>query len=104
MPGAPAPRQTLTASMTDGTDPPRELRTVAILLTLTESFGKKKSQIANPKSRIPSSNPNHTTLGLGAWDLGFAILHSRGEVLLHGVSDFLGPRRDLALVLTFDHD
>ena len=36
MPGAPAATQTRTASSTDGTLPPRELRTVATLLTLTE--------------------------------------------------------------------
>ncbi len=38
MPGTPASTHTLTASSTDGTVPPRELRTVATLLTLTESF------------------------------------------------------------------
>ncbi len=38
MPGAPAATQVRTASSTDGTRPPRELRTVAILLTLTDSF------------------------------------------------------------------
>ena len=35
MPGAPASRQVSTASMTLGIVPPRELRSVAILLTLT---------------------------------------------------------------------
>ena len=38
MPGAPAFTHTSTACSTDGTLPPRELRTVATLLTLTESF------------------------------------------------------------------
>src|SRR5262245_53914993 len=37
MPGAPASTQALTASMTDGTLPPRELRIVATLLTLTDN-------------------------------------------------------------------
>src|SRR5579862_3092428 len=36
MPGAPASRQTSTACVTLGVLPPRELRSVAILLTLTE--------------------------------------------------------------------
>src|SRR5262249_54959008 len=38
MPGEPASMQTCTASSTLGTWPPRELRSVATLLTLTESF------------------------------------------------------------------
>ncbi len=32
--------QVRTASITDGSRPPRELRTVAILFTLTDSLGK----------------------------------------------------------------
>src|SRR5580765_4764806 len=38
MPGAPAPMHVSTASTTLGSRPPRELRKVAILLTLTESW------------------------------------------------------------------
>ncbi len=38
MPGAPASRHTSTASVTLGITPPREFRSVATLLTLTESF------------------------------------------------------------------
>src|SRR5262245_14949723 len=38
MPGEPAATQTRMASRTDGTRPPLELRTVATLFTLTESF------------------------------------------------------------------
>src|ERR671912_633846 len=40
MPGEPASMHTRTASITEGMRPPRELRTVATLLTLTESLGK----------------------------------------------------------------
>src|SRR5216117_3855316 len=69
IPGAPDSTQILTASSTDGTDPPRELRTVATLLTLTESFAK--SQIPNPKFQIPK------TLGLGIRELVIGILHSQ---------------------------
>jgi hypothetical protein len=36
IPGAPASRHVVTASVTLGTFPPRELRRVAILLTLTD--------------------------------------------------------------------
>ena len=38
IPGAPASMHVRTASITDGIRPPRELRTVATLLTLTESL------------------------------------------------------------------
>src|SRR4029077_9534308 len=38
MPGAPASRQASTASSTRGSRPPRELRSVATLLTFTLSF------------------------------------------------------------------
>src|SRR5690242_15593894 len=38
IPGAPAAMQTSTASRTFGSRPPRELRSVATLFTLTESF------------------------------------------------------------------
>ena len=57
--GAPASTQTPTASMTDGRRPPRELRTVAILLTLTESltieFRRLSSefQLTPPLRRAP---------------------------------------------------
>src|SRR6185436_5727084 len=73
--GAPASTHTLTASSTDGTVPPRELRTVATLLTLTESFVAV-----------------------------LAILHVGDEVLFDRVGDLIRPRRNLALVLPFDHD
>ena len=38
IPGAPASMHARTASITDGIRPPRELRTVATLLTLTDSL------------------------------------------------------------------
>src|SRR4051812_47265315 len=43
MPVAPASRQTRMASMTEGTVPPREFRSVAILLTLTERRAAMRS-------------------------------------------------------------
>ena len=46
--GAPAARHTLTAWTTDGTDPPRELRSVATLFTLTLSRGPVASGAVIP--------------------------------------------------------
>src|SRR5437773_6227317 len=65
--GAPESTQILTASSTDGTDPPREFRTVATLLTLTESFAK--SHISYPQFTISKK------LGFGFWDLVSGILY-----------------------------
>ena len=45
MPGAPASTQTRTASSTLGTVPPRELRSVATLLTLTESLSHEQPDV-----------------------------------------------------------
>ena len=42
MPGAPAATQTRVASRTLGTSPPRELRSVATLLTLTLSLARER--------------------------------------------------------------
>src|SRR2546423_6898313 len=86
IPGAPASTHIFTASSTEGTLPPRELRTVATLLTFTESFA---TYIV--RHRAP-------------WESGVGSLHSHHQVPLDGVRDLLGPRRDLALVLPLDHD
>jgi hypothetical protein len=48
MPRLPAPTMTRTASITDGTDPPREFRRVATLLTLTLSLAGM-SQARQPR-------------------------------------------------------
>src|SRR4029078_11925665 len=77
MPGAPASMQTVTASSTEGTVPPREFLSVATLLTLTESL-------------ITGSR-------LGAQ--GFSR-----QVLTDRVGDFIRPRGNLALVFSLDHD
>src|SRR4030095_8933637 len=77
MPGAPAFTQTLTASSTDGSTPPREFLSVATLLTLTESL-------------INGSR-------LRAHGL-------RRQALTDRVGDPLRPRGDLALILSLDHD
>jgi hypothetical protein len=72
MPGAPASTQTRTASSTDGTAPPREFRTVAILFTLTDSFANPRF----PSRQAPAGSPNgvgsHTTrhlVNIGSWPL-----------------------------------
>jgi hypothetical protein len=84
MPGAPAATQTRTASHTDGIDPPRELRMVATLLTLTESLGP-----------------------VGPWRLVALIggqVSDRGAEMLSGdVDDFLAPLANLAFVLPLEH-
>src|SRR5215813_8793967 len=77
MPGAPASMQTLTASSSDGTVPPREFLSVAILLTLTESLIKGSGLRAEGVSRQAQADC---------------------------VGNFLGPRRNLALILSLDHD
>ena len=43
-----AAMHTSTASTTEGTRPPREFRTVATLLTLTESLTRSRSYLAKP--------------------------------------------------------
>src|SRR5262245_59164933 len=77
IPGAPASMQTLTASSTDGTVPPREFLSVAILLTLTESL-------------INGSR-------LGAQGVSRQVQADRA-------GNFVCPRGDLMLIFSFDHD
>src|SRR4030095_4578162 len=58
IPGEPASRHTCTASVTDGTRPPRELRTVATLFTLTDSL------ITRVNSQLPTlAHPQAVRLG-----------------------------------------
>src|SRR5262245_6691396 len=102
MPGTPAARQTLTASITLGNSPPRELRRVATLLTFTESLiiavlSAKcwvlwyRSAYQVPRALVP----------------GAALQHSARtpspEVLLNDVRDLLRPRLNLVRTLAFDH-
>src|SRR5262245_6573037 len=77
MPGAPASMQTLTASSTEGTMPPREFLSVATLLTLTESLINGSRLRADGFSR--------------------QALADRG-------GDFICPGGDLVLILSLDHD
>src|SRR5262249_21653328 len=74
MPGAPASTQTFAASSTDGSRPPRELRSVATLLMLTDSF---------------------TMAALDA---------RGRTVARHGVRNLLGACGDLGGVAAFQHD
>src|SRR5688572_8276016 len=86
MPCAPARRHSYTASSTDGTRPPREFRSVATLLTFTDS-------LITSKPKFQSPNPN---LGFAIWSLGF-------YVLFDGVHDFLAPLPDFPLVAPLQH-
>src|SRR5262245_38815209 len=77
IPGAPASTQIRTASSTLGVVPPRALRSVATLLTLTESL------------TIPRDvQPDDERLG---------------EMLLHRADNGAGHGIDFALVPSFDH-
>src|SRR3954451_2493178 len=73
MPGAPASTHTRTASSTLGTAPPRELRSVATLFTLTL---------------------NRATV---------VDLPDLSQMLLHHVDDLLRPAANLVLLLAFEH-
>ena len=79
MPGTPASRHTCTASSTLGADPPRELRSVATLLTLTD--------------RRVMRSFRFQALGQGS-----------AELALHDVDDFLRPGVYLGLTAAFQHD
>src|SRR5262245_45419748 len=76
IPGDPASTQTSTASITLGMRPPRELRSVATLLTFTERRIMK-------------------------WAFGYP---DSAEVFFHHVHDFLRPAADVVLILPFEHD
>ena len=56
MPGAPASMHVRTASITDGIVPPRELRTVATLFTLTESLITQDCARVHARSAISSAH------------------------------------------------
>src|SRR5262245_14876523 len=91
MPGTPAARQTLTASMTLGTSPPRELRRVATLLTLTESLITvvRRSRFVVRRSRS---------------SFRFVVPRTMlSEVFANDVRDLLRPRLNLFRTLAFDH-
>src|SRR5712691_9411180 len=75
IPGAPAATQTSTASSTFGSRPPRELRSVATLFTLT-----LKRAAISPQPSVLSS-----------------------EVLFDHIDDLLRPAADLVLPLPLEH-
>ena len=85
MPGAPAATQTSTASSTLGSRPPRELRSVATLLTLTDS----RIMTFKARSAIGSST---SALSGAAMPLS--------KVLLDDVDDFLRPARGSRLLVS----
>src|SRR5688572_23802405 len=92
MPGAPAAMHVETASRTSGSRPPLELRSVATLLTLTDSFIDGIDNLMGPpidllqilafehdaqkrlRSRVPYEQPAI------AGELFFHVLHDRGHV------------------------
>src|SRR5262245_57607111 len=78
MPWAPAARHTSTASSTRGTRPPRELRSVATLFTLTERRIIELENGTGPEDWLP-------------------------EVLLRDVHDFLRPGANFRLSCSFEH-
>src|SRR4051794_30104065 len=88
MPGAPVSTQTRTASMTDGITPPRELRSVATLLTLTDRFAME-IRMQNSECRIQNAE---------------FPLRRRSDVHLDGVDDLLAPAADFLDVLALEHD
>src|SRR6476660_1768885 len=68
IPGAPASTHTPTASMTDGIRPPRELRTVATLLTFTDRRTNENSQL--PNSQLPTGWIDRVApIRFGNWEL-----------------------------------
>src|SRR5438067_2888457 len=92
MPFTPASTQTATASITRGILPPREFRTVAILLTFTDRQIMNVINVASGHLVIDWSLNDQTTRRLGA------------QIRRHGVHDFLGPGANFVLVLSFQHD
>ena len=82
MPWAPASSAMVAALTTLGIPSVRELRSNAILLTLTESFATDPVRILDQKTDSGSSS----------------------QVLADARRDLLGPRGDVVLVLPLDHD
>src|SRR4051794_5153822 len=111
MPGAPAVRQTSTARQTSGSRPPRELRSVATLFTLTDRliivvlrstfyvrrspFAVRRSPFAVRRSRfagaVRTKNDEPRTIP------------SLSEMLFHDIHDLLCPAADLLLLPSFEH-
>src|SRR5471030_1196408 len=85
IPGVPAATQTSTASSTLGASPPRELRSVATLFTLTE----RRIMISSQRSAICNQQ--------------FAVCNPLARVFLDRLDDFLRPGADLVFVAPFDH-
>src|SRR5687768_14685675 len=111
MPGAPASIQTRAASITDGTRPPRELRTVATLLTLTESL-IMKCKMQNSTCKPQNANltwAHDALLHLASCILHFEYcilhfeLHRHSNVLADRIDDLLTEPADLGLVPAFQH-
>src|SRR5215831_5712906 len=97
MPGAPAAIQTSTASSTLGTLPPREFLSVATLLTFTE------------RRIIANGEFDHLVIWLSDHFKSIQINNqvtrrSDAQIVLYNVHDFLGPRADLAILSSLEHD
>lgn len=75
--------------------PPRELRTVAILLTLTDRRIK-----ATPDYREANSQAADSRAGVGSCHLGSLRTF---DVPFDGIDNFLTPFPDLGLVFAFQH-
>src|SRR4029078_3498809 len=84
MPGAPALMQTRIASVGEGSEPPRELRSGATLLMFTDT-----RRPAPSASLAPSPGP--------------PLLARLAETLFHGLGNLLRPALDLLLIASFDH-
>src|SRR4051812_25838463 len=91
IPGAPAARHVSTASGTLGTSPPRELRSVATLLTLTDRRIMKRT-----KSMAWTIDGS----GHRRW-IGVRQSSQRHP---YRFRNFLGPRLNGGLILALDHD
>src|SRR5262245_31879560 len=116
MPGAPAATHTRTASTTDGTAPPREFRSVATLLTFTESRGPAifNARGAPPplaaarlaslarRGRRRSALLDHRPAPIG--HRPSTLVHRLPHALLHRLGNLPGPALNLLLVASFDHD
>src|SRR5882672_11080551 len=92
MPGAPAAMQTSTASIRFGSRPPRELRSVATLLTFTE---RRVIDIRRSTFGVRGGRSERTT--------NHEPRTSSTEVFLHHVHDLLRPAANLVLLLPFQH-
>ena len=77
MPGAPAAMQTSTASRTLGTSPPRELRSVATLLTLTLRRG---GTIGYPRCSFTAPAISEAHAWISRWSRPSIITLSNGSV------------------------